>query len=241
MFSQTMGLLLPTGFIFGGMMATGVAPSLTAALIRFGGENVAIILAVGVVVCIIFGMMGMIVAAYLMLALTLAPALEQVGGLNPLAIHLFIAYYATLAAITPPVALAAFVASQISGSSPMKTSVTAARLGIVLYILPFAFLFEPALVFQGPIYLTVLWGLLNVLAIVLIAGASEGYLVRFGLVRNWVRPILLGGAIMIGFPEVISTIVGVIIVGLILGFSLVRKSVFFRDATATGAGVLESA
>jgi TRAP-type uncharacterized transport system fused permease subunit len=77
------------------------------------------VLAIGIAVCMVFGMLGMIVAAYLMLALTLAPALEQIAGLNTLAIHMFIAYYATLAAITPPIALAAFLASRISDSDPI--------------------------------------------------------------------------------------------------------------------------
>ncbi|MEQ9674266.1 MAG: TRAP transporter fused permease subunit, partial [Roseovarius indicus] len=114
--SQTMGLLLPTSFILGGLMATGVAPVIAASLVRMGGDNIVPVLAVGIAVCMIFGMLGMIVAAYLMLALTLAPALEQIAGLNTLAIHMFIAYYSSLAAITPPIALAAFLASRISGS-----------------------------------------------------------------------------------------------------------------------------
>ena len=164
-----MALLLPTSFILGGMMGTGVAPVITADLMRLSGENVALVLGIGVLICIIFGMMGMLIAAYLMLALTLAPALEQIAGLNTLAIHLFIAYYAMLAAITPPIALAAFIASRISDSDPMKTSWHAARLGIVLYFIPFFFLFEPALIFQGALIDTAIWFFFNVIAITIIA------------------------------------------------------------------------
>ncbi len=214
--SQTMALLLPTSFILGGLMATGVAPAIASELVRMGGGSIILVLAIGVGVCIIFGMLGMIVAAYLMLALTLAPALEQIAGLNILAIHLFIAYYATLAAITPPVALAAFLASRISGSDPIQTSLHAARLGIVLYFIPIFFLFEPALIFQGPLYLTVIWFVLNVLAIILIAGGSEGRLMGFGTIRPWARIVLIVGGLLIGFPESYSTVAGIVMVAAVL-------------------------
>ena len=214
--SQTMGLLLPTSFILGGLMATGVAPVIAASLVRMGGDAVVPVLLIGIAVCIIFGMLGMIVAAYLMLALTLAPALEQIAGLNTVAIHLFIAYYASLAAITPPVALAAFLASRISGSDPIYTSVHAARLGIVLYFVPIFFLFEPALILQGPFYLTVIWTLLNVLAIIIIAAASEGQLWYRGKLRMWARPILFGCGLLIGFPEWTSTVGGLVVALLVI-------------------------
>ncbi len=214
--SQTTALLLPTSFILGGLMATGVAPSIAAALVQMGGSNVVPILAIGIGVCMIFGMLGLIVAAYLMLALTLAPALEQVAHLNVLAIHLFIAYYATLAAITPPVALAAFLASRISDSDPIKTSMHAARLGIVLYFIPIFFLFEPALILQGKWTDTVIWVGFNIVAIIVIAGASEGFLLRFGLLRWWARIVLFAAGLLIGFPEWKSTVAGCLMVAVVV-------------------------
>ena len=235
--SQTVALLLPTSFILGGLMATGVAPAIAAELVQMGGSNVVPILAIGIGVCMIFGMLGLIVAAYLMLALTLAPALEQVAGLNTLAVHLFIAYYATLAAITPPVALAAFLASRISDSDPIKTSMHAARLGIVLYFIPIFFLFEPALILQGAWYKTVIWVFFNLIAIILIAGASEGYLFKFGLVRWWARIVLFVAGLMIGFPEWITTVVGLVMAVLVIGLrGFSRFSPTASDAPAAVSG-----
>ena len=214
--AETTALLLPTSFILGGLMATGVAPSITAALVHMGGHSVVPIIAIGVGVCMIFGMLGMIVAAYLMLALTFAPALQQAGGLNMLSIHLFIAYYATLAAITPPVALAAFLASRISGSDPIRTSMHAARLGVVIYFIPIFFLFEPSLILQGPLWRTAIWVPLNIGAIVVIAGASEGYLWKFGLLRPWARAALFVGGLLIGFPSWQSTIAGLAVLAAVV-------------------------
>jgi TRAP transporter 4TM/12TM fusion protein len=213
--SQTMGLLLPTSFILGGLMGTGVAPIIASELVRLGGDNVALVLLIGVGVCILFGMLGMIVAAYLMLALTLAPALEQMG-MNTLAIHMFIAYYSMLAAITPPVALAAFIASRIADSDPMQTSWHACRLGIVLYFIPIFFLFEPALIFQGPLVNTIFATAACALAIIVVAGASEGRLLGFGLLRPWARAVLFATGLLIAFPEWISTISGLAGTGAVL-------------------------
>ncbi|MEC7763654.1 MAG: TRAP transporter fused permease subunit [Pseudomonadota bacterium] len=209
--SQTFALLLPTSFILGGLMATGVAPVIAASLVRMGGDGLIPVLAIGIAVCIIFGMLGMIVAAYLMLALTLAPALEQIAGLNTLAIHMFIAYYASLAAITPPVALAAFLASRISDSDPIRTSMHAARLGIVLYFVPIFFLFEPALILQGHWTATVVWTALNVLAVIVIAAASEGQMPRIGRLPGWSRLPLFATGLLIGFPEWTSTVAGLVV------------------------------
>ena len=214
--AETTALLLPASFILGGLMATGVAPSLTATLVQMGGSSVVPILLIGMAVCIIFGMLGLIVAAYLMLALTLAPALEQVGGLNTLAVHLFIAYYSVLAAITPPIALAAFLASRISGSDPIKTSMHAARLGVVIYFIPIFFLFEPALIFQGPLWRTAVWLALNIVAILVIAGASEGHMAGFGRLRTWARPVLFVAGLLIGFPNLITTTIGLAVLGTVV-------------------------
>ena len=234
--SQTTALLLPTSFILGGMMGTGIAPVITNELIRLGGDNVALVLAIGVLICIIFGMMGMLVAAYLMLALTLAPALEQLAGLDRIAVHLFIAYYSMLSAITPPIALAAFIASRISDSDPMKTSFHAARLGIVLYFIPFFFLFEPALIFRGPLWETGVWLVFNVFAVVLIAGASEGYLFKFGRLRPWARIALFAAALAIGFPNFWeTTIPGLVVAAIVLGlrkFSRAPEPALARPAHA---------
>lgn len=231
--SQTMALLLPTSFILGGLMATGVAPVIASELVRMGGGSLILVLGIGVGVCIIFGMLGMIVAAYLMLALTLAPALEQIAGLNVLAIHLFIAYYATLAAITPPVALAAFLASRISDSDPLRTSMHAARLGVVLYFVPIFFLFEPALIFQGPLHLTAIWFCFNLVAVILIAGGSEGRLMLLGRLPNWTRPLVIASGLLVGFPEWLSTLCGLLIAVAVVVYVRISEAGVAKTPPAT--------
>jgi TRAP-type uncharacterized transport system fused permease subunit len=93
---------------------------------------------------------------------------------------------------------------------------TAARLGIVIYFIPVFFLFEPALIFQGPLWRTAVWTVLNIAAIVMIAGASEGYMTGFGRLRTWARPVLFIAGLLIGFPNLITTALGVTMLGVVV-------------------------
>jgi len=85
-----------------------------------------------------------------------------------------------------------------------------------MYFIPIFFLFEPALILQGAWHQTVIWVVLNLLAIVLIAGASEGYLYRLGVLRGWARGLLFVAGLLIGFPEWISTGIGAAMVALVV-------------------------
>jgi len=209
---ETFAILLPLGCIMAGLIGTGVASSATASLVALGGENLYLVLLLGVVACYLMGMVGMIVPAYLFLAVTLAPALVKIGGLNSLAVHLFIIYYAMLAAITPPVAPGSFIAASIAESSPMRTALQSMRLGVVIYIIPFFFLFNPALILQGPSLFESFYSIaLCLLGITIIAAGMEGYLVRVGKVPLIMRgPLVLAG-VLITFPEWKTDVIGAIL------------------------------
>jgi TRAP-type uncharacterized transport system fused permease subunit len=93
--------------------------------------------------------MGMpTLGAYVVLATIGAPALQQLGA-SLLGAHLFIFYFACLSAITPPVALAAFVAAGIANANPFKVGFTAVRMGIIKFIIPFMFVYRPGMMIQG--------------------------------------------------------------------------------------------
>jgi len=222
--AQTVGIIIPIGFILCGLTISGVAPSFTAGLVTIGRGNIFLVLIMGVAACYVLGMAGMLVAAYIFLAVTLAPAIMQIAQLNELAVHLFIIYYAMLSAITPPVAAGAFLGATIAGSSPMRTAWQAVRLGIVIYFIPFFFIFNPSLVLQGsPIEALYLF-VLCLIGIVLIAAGCEGYLVKVGKAELWARPFLLISGLLIGFPEWKTTIIGAILASLTIAIMLIKKS-----------------
>lgn len=206
--TQTAAIILPIAFVVSALTITGVTGSMTSGLVALGGDNVYLIIALGVLACFIMGMAGLAIVAYIFLAVTLAPAIIEIGGLNEVAVHFFIIYYAMLSVITPPVGAAAFLAATIAGAKPMLTSFTAMRLGVVIYFVPLFFLFQPALVLQGD--LTPLIYVLPsiIIGIVLLSGGLEGYLLGVGHVRPLLRAPLAISGFAFSFPGLITTLVG---------------------------------
>ncbi len=221
--TQTMAILLPIGFIVGGLLITGTSTSLTAGLIRMAGENVLLILIMGAVICYILGMAGVVTPAYIFLAVTMAPAVIQVAGLNIMAVHLFIIYYTVVAGITPPVAIGAFFAAAMAGAPPMKTAVMSMRLGVVIYLIPFFFVFNPSLLLQGSGMETLYWFILGLLGIFFIAEGMEGYLLKLGKLRLYERPLLVIAGLLFAYPELTTTIIGTALALLAIGIIALRK------------------
>jgi TRAP-type uncharacterized transport system fused permease subunit len=94
--------------------------------------------------------MGMsITPTYIIASALAAPALITIG-IDTMSAHLFIVYFAAMATMTPPVALAAYTAAGIADADPMKTGWTAFRLGIVAYVVPFVYVFRPGVLMMGP-------------------------------------------------------------------------------------------
>jgi TRAP transporter 4TM/12TM fusion protein len=207
---QTMAVLLPIGFVVAGLIATGTAGSLTIAIITLGKESLPFVLLLTVMMAFVFGMGGMGIAGYVILSVIAAPAIIRIGGLNQLAVHLFIAYYGMLALITPPVAVASFVAASIADSNPLRTAFVSMRLGIVLFFVPIAFLFEPALLLQGPIIKSLLYFAASLVGLGLIAFSLEGYLPKFGRIYPLERLAIFSAGCLVSFP-LWHTIIGGII------------------------------
>ncbi|PTW54361.1 TRAP transporter 4TM/12TM fusion protein [Breoghania corrubedonensis] len=206
--TQTSAIILPIAFVVSGLTITGVTGSMTSGLIALGGDNLFLVIALGVLACFIMGLAGLAIIAYIFLAVTLAPAIIQLGGLNEVAVHFFIVYYAMLSAITPPVGAAAFLAATIAGAPPMKTSFTAMRLGVVIYFVPLFFLFQPALVLQGDLLPLVHILPSIIIGIMLISAGLESYLIGIGRVRPILRLPLAAAGFAVSFPGLWTTLAG---------------------------------
>jgi TRAP transporter 4TM/12TM fusion protein len=228
--TQTAAIILPIAFVVSALTITGVTGSITSGLVQLGGGNNYMVIFFGVAACFIMGMAGLAIVAYNFLAVTLAPAIIELGGLNTIAVHFFIVYYAMLSVITPPVGAAAFLAATIAGAKPMQTSFTAMRLGVVIYFVPLFFLFQPALVLQGDLT-PLLWVLPSIIVgIVLLSGGLEGYLLGVGVVRPWLRaPLALAGFVF-SFPGLMTTIFGGIA-------SAVLAAIVWADNRRAGAAL----
>ena len=236
--TQTAAIILPIAFVVSALTITGVTGSVTSGLVGLGGGNIYLVILFGVVACFIMGMAGLSIVAYIFLAVTLAPAIIEVGGLNRIAVHFFIIYYAMLAAITPPIGAAAFLAATIAGARPMHTSFTATRLGVVIYFVPLFFLFQPALVLQDDLT-PLVYVLPSIVAgIVLIAGGFEGYLLGAGMVRPWLRAPMVAAGFAFSFPSLTTTAIAGVACAAIAGWVWLdnRRSAAGSDLLGASTG-----
>ncbi len=176
---ELVAILLGVGLIVGAFSATGLAGTLVNDLVFLAGGSVGMLLFMGALTAFIFGMGMTVTACYIFLAVVLAPALVQ-SGMNVLAVHLFILYWGMVSYITPPVALGAFTAATMAGTSPLKAGLEAMRLGGVIYIAPFFFVLNPALVGEGSAYDVIVTLLTALAGVWLIASALQGYVSLIG-------------------------------------------------------------
>lgn len=170
------------GFIAGILQATGLGFALTLLLVKLGGGSVILLLVIAALLCIVLGMGMPTIGVYVLLAVLVAPSLVEVG-FPPLAAHMFILYLGMMSMITPPVAIGAFFAASIAGAAPMRTGFTAMRFGWTAYIVPFLFIFSPALLLQSDDVV--------VTAIAIASAVAGVWLVSVGIIGYLFQPVAL--------------------------------------------------
>ena len=141
------------GIIIGSVFTSGLGLKFTNNVIDLAGGSLFVLLALTALAGIILGMGMTTTAVYITVAALIVPALIEIG-VTPIAAHLFAFYFGVVSSITPPVARASFAGAAISGSPPMATAVESMRIGIAKYIVPFAFVYNPSLVLEGPWWLS---------------------------------------------------------------------------------------
>jgi len=153
---------------------TGIGVTLSSLIVSLAGDRIVLVALIVGGVCLIMGMGLPTTAAYVLVAAVLAPAMTAVG-IDPLAAHLFVFYFATISVITPPVCVAVFVGSGIAQTNWLPAAGEAVRLGAVTYIVPFLLLLYPGMLLGGgplDILEAVAAGLVLVLAVpALLSGA----------------------------------------------------------------------
>lgn len=190
------------GIIIGCIFVSGLGLKFTNEVIDLSGGHLPILLILTGLAAILLGMGITTTAVYITVAALIVPSLIQIGVV-PMAAHLFAFYFGVVSSITPPVALAAFAGAAIAGSPPLATATESARIGVAKYLVPFVFVYNPALLFIGPIWLTLysvvtamagLWGL---------SVALEGWF--HGGVAPPLRLIVGAGAVALMVPPLAAT------------------------------------
>jgi len=203
------------GIIVSCVQLTGLSYRLSMGLLVLAGGNVWLLLVLAAVSCIILGMGMTTSAVYIIMAVLVAPALVEVGFL-PIAAHFYVFYFGVAALITPPVCPTSYIGAGIAGAPPMRTGITAARLAIVCFVVPFIFIFQPALLMEGTAPSVLLATATTFIATVALAGGLAGYM--FGNLNIlWRILFLIGAILIIYYPPGFTPIIGPLEITNIIG------------------------
>ena len=207
------------GIIAGCITVTGLASILINGIVNLAGNATIIGLVLTMLCCIVLGMGVPTTANYCIMAATCAPILVQLG-FNVVAAHFFVFYFGIVADITPPVALAAYAGSAIAKSDPMKTGITATKLAIAAFIVPYIFAYNPEMLFVdmsgavvpnigAMIFDVIVIGITALLGLFSVATALNGYL--YCKVPAVLRLVLIAGGLCMMIPGLLTDVIGLVV------------------------------
>ena len=214
------------GIISGTLGITGLGSKIALLIDVASNGSLFLALFFTMVTSIVLGMGLPTTAAYLILATVVAPALVRLG-VPPLAAHFFVFYYGCISTITPPVALAAYVAGGIADANINKVGWTAAAYALTSFVLPFAFIFGPGLLLQGDLAANAMAVVTGFAGITAVAVSVTGCLFR---PIGWVGRIVAGGSgLALLYQETASALLGA---GVFAALILFERSRLARSARA---------
>ncbi|KEK11775.1 C4-dicarboxylate ABC transporter [Lysinibacillus sphaericus] len=205
------------GIIVGVVVKTGLGLSLANSLVALAGGSIILTLIFVMIASLILGMGAPTTANYVITSTIAAPAIVALLSPNtpqelvPLVVllsaHFFVFYFGIIADITPPVALAAFAASGISGGDPIKTGVNSAKLAIAAFIIPYMIVFSPSLLMIDTTVPQIIWVVFTAITgMVAIGSGVIGYWYR--KLYWFERIIVLVAGLLLIYPEKFSDWVG---------------------------------
>lgn len=209
------------GIVAGTVTSTGLGARLGRSVIDIAQGNFLLVLLFTMLACLVLGMGLPTTANYVVTATVAAPILYNNFDVPLIAAHMFVFFFGILADITPPVCLAAYAGSGIAGSNPLRTGVTAARLAIAGFLIPFVFVLEPSLLQEGPVSDLIPALTTVILGMVAISSGLAGYLAARATVPE--RVVLVATGVAMVYPEILVSLVGVGVAAVIVVVQLIRR------------------
>jgi TRAP transporter 4TM/12TM fusion protein len=201
------------GIIIGIVILTGLGITFTQWVVGLSQDTLILALILTMMAGIVLGMGMPTTPAYIIMVALLVPALIKLGVVRPAA-HMFAFYFAILSAITPPVALAVYAASGLARSDLWKTGWAAVKVGAAGFIVPFMFVYEPALLMIGD-WPTIVWRfIVSCIGVGILAAGLHGYL--FKPMTYWQRALAISTAFMLVVPDIRADIAGFVLMGLVV-------------------------
>lgn len=216
------------GIIVGVIAMTGFGFSF-AELLGLFNEMPIMALLITMIICIIMGMGMPAVASYMITATIAATTLTNMG-FSSIAVHMFIFFFSCFSSVTPPVALASYSAAGLAQSNPMTTGLKAFKLAIVAFIVPYFFIYSPALIWQEG------WlGVLGVLPAALVGtyafvAGLHGFLL-IEIKNILIRTLLVAGGCLMILPGLTTDLIGLAAVIIALAYVFyIRKNQKLQNA-----------
>ncbi|WME23680.1 TRAP transporter permease [Brachybacterium sp. GU-2] len=209
------------GIVAGTVTSTGLGSRLGGSIIDIAQGSFLLVLLMTMIVCVILGMGLPTTANYVVTATIAAPILINNFEVPVIAAHMFVFFFGILADITPPVCLAAYAGAGIAGANPMKTGVTAVKLAIAAFLIPFVFVLEPSLLLQGTIAELIPALATLVLGMMVIAAGLARYF--FGRTSALERALLLIGGVLMVYPHVVVSVAGLVLAVIAVVLQLIRR------------------
>lgn len=195
---------------------TSLATNLSNLISALGTENLFVALLIAMVGCMILGMALPTVAAYLVGTILFVPCIRPIllaTGMAEftanLCANMFVFYYGIMAQITPPVCVASYTAAGIADGNAMKTGLKGFSFALVGFLVPFVFVYNPAILLQGTVVEIVIATAQMALGTYFLAITVSGFFKRN--LKAWERIALFAAAICLIAPEVISTVIGIVL------------------------------
>jgi TRAP transporter 4TM/12TM fusion protein len=197
------------GLIIGSLDLSQLGLKLSHTIVLLAGDSQFLLLVMAAICCFVLGVGMTSIPAYMMVVILVAPALQKFG-ISPLAAHFFVFYWAITSFITPPVALGAYVAAGIADASPLKTGIISMRLGIITYLVPFIFVYNPELLLIGKSLDIVMATITSIGGVVFLSyGISNLNFIKMVSPKNKIVPIVLvSGGILLMNPGLYSDLIG---------------------------------
>jgi len=193
------------GIVIGVVALTGAGIVFTQAVLGLAQNYLLLALILTAIAGIVLGMGMPTTPAYIVMTSLLVPALIKLGVVTPAA-HMFAFYFAILSAITPPVALAVYAAAGLAKADLWASGWAAVKIGAAGFIVPFMFVYEPALLMIGD-WPTIIWRfILSFVGIGLLAAGLHGYLLRRATL--WERALLIATAFCLVKPDWVADLIG---------------------------------
>ena len=209
------------GIVAGTITMTGLANMLINGVVALAGDKLIVALFLTMICCIVLGMGVPTTANYCIMAATCAPILIRMG-VPTIAAHFFVFYFGIVADLTPPVALAAYAGAAIAQANPMKTALTATKLAIGAFIVPYVFALNPAMLFleTTPVEVVTIC-ITSLCGIFAVSASLEGYFLHH---MRWYERIVsaVGGLLLID-PGLATDMIGLLLVASVVVVQIITK------------------